>query len=150
MYDRILVPVDGSSASNRGLQEAIRLATELKATLQLFHVVDMHMLYLDVSGMGNIPDCTASMRESGEALLGRARDAAQTAGVAVETQLVESTAPVIADEIVNAVKGCGAGLIVMGTHGRRGMRHLVMGSDAEGVVRQAPVPVLLVRDSSEG
>jgi nucleotide-binding universal stress UspA family protein len=147
MYKQILVPVDGSETSDRGLSEAIGLAKLLGATLHLFHAVDLHFLYMDVSGMGNIPDCTVAMRETGEALLKKSADRARAGGVEVQTHLVESTANVVADEIVAEAARCKAELIVMGTHGRRGVRHMVMGSDAEGVVRRAPVPVLLVRGS---
>ena len=69
------------------------------------------------------------------------------AGVKVETELFECTAPTVADLIVEQARRWPADMIVMGTHGRRGLTRLLMGSDAEMVLRNSPVPVLMVRSA---
>jgi nucleotide-binding universal stress UspA family protein len=145
MYETILVPLDGSDTAQRGLQEAIGLAARLGSRLRLFHVVDLHMLYVDISGMANVPDCTDALREAGEAMLAEANAQVVARHVPCDTSLRDNAAPIVADVIIDEAVRSQAKLIVMGTHGRRGVRHMVMGSDAEGVVRRSPVPVLLVR-----
>ncbi len=145
MYQTILVPIDASDTARRGLSEAIALAQRLGSALHILHVLDYHMLFLDMSGMACLPDGTKVMREAGEQVLREAQALAAAAGVASEVALAEQVAPVVADAIIDEAVRCKADLIVMGTHGRRGVRHMVMGSDAEGVVRRATVPVLLVR-----
>jgi len=77
--------------------------------------------------------------------LAKARALAEKSGVSASTTLRETLAGPAADPIVREARRIGADLIVMGTHGHRGVRRLVMGSDAEQVVRTAQVPVLLVR-----
>ncbi|HLE65996.1 MAG TPA: universal stress protein [Burkholderiales bacterium] len=145
MYKRILVPIDGSSSSRRGLREAIRLAKNQKARLCLLHVVEE--LFIAQTGEAVIfaEDMFKAMRASGRAILSRAAAAARKRGVRARTVLVESIAMPAADVIVREARKWKADLIVIGTHGRRGLRRVVMGSDAEQVVRNAPAPVLLIR-----
>jgi nucleotide-binding universal stress UspA family protein len=147
MYQRILVPIDGSPTSNRGLDEAIQLARLTGASLRLIHVVDEMTFatgfetYAAYAG-----DVIPMMRQAGEEILalGKARVAA--AGLdKVETQLLESFAVRVWELVVEQAQDWKADLIVIGTHGRRGMGRLLMGSDAEQILRMAPVPVLLVR-----
>lgn len=147
-YKRILVPVDGSPTSNAGLREAIDLAKGQEASLQLVHVVDYH--YLVMTGLeagAYIDDLMASLVQSGRRILKRAEELARKNGVPVTTVLVESPAGPAADAIVRQAKKWKADLIVIGTHGRRGVRRLLMGSDAEQTVRNSPVPVMLVRSA---
>ena len=146
MYKRILVPVDGSPTSERGLDHAIKLAHSGHATLYLLHVVDELAVVQNAEAAAAIADrIIASLRDSGRKILARASDKAVKRGVKTRTLLVESVVRGIADVIVANAAKCRANLIVMGTHGRRGLTRVVMGSDAEGVVRNSPVPVLLVR-----
>ena len=86
-----------------------------------------------------------AFQRAGQALLEQAASQAQEAGLAPETCVVESGGHSTSQALVEAAKRWSADLIVLGTHGRRGLHHLVLGSVAEGVVRLAPVPVLLVR-----
>lgn len=147
-YRRILVPVDGSPTSNAGLREAIDLAKGQGASLQLVHVVDYH--YLAMTGMeagAYIEDLMASLTQSGRRILKRAAERAQKNGISATSVLLESPAGPAADAIVRQAKKWKADLIVIGTHGRRGVRRMLMGSDAEQVVRNAPAPVMLVRSS---
>ena len=147
MYQRILVPIDGSPTSNRGLDEAIQLARLTGASLRLIHIVDEMTFatgfetYAAYAG-----DVIPMMRQAGEEILalGKARVAA--AGLdKVETQLLESFAVRVWELVVEQAQDWKADLIVIGTHGRRGMGRLLMGSDAEQILRMSPVPVLLVR-----
>ena len=85
------------------------------------------------------------MRENGRVLLEQAVAEVAKQGYQADSALRESFSGRAADEIVAEARECKADLIVLGTHGRRGVSRLVMGSDAEQVVRDAPVPVLLVR-----
>jgi nucleotide-binding universal stress UspA family protein len=145
-YKRILVPVDGSPTSNLGLREAIRLAKGQKASLQLVHVVDQH--YVMASGMETgvlVDDLLKSLKEGGRQILRNAEALVRRHGLACKGTLLETFTGPAADPIVRQAKKSGADLIVIGTHGRRGVRRLVMGSDAEQIVRASPVPVMLVR-----
>jgi len=145
MYRRILVPIDASRTATLGLREAIRLAKDQGAALRVVHVVDkMAIIGVAEAGMNPRP-VLARLARSGRAVLDAARRSAKKAGVGAETVLFEPVTKRVADTVLREAKRWRADLIVMGTHGRRGMRRLVLGSDAEQVVRLAEVPVLLVR-----
>lgn len=145
MYDRILVPVDGSAASNLGLDEAIRLAKSQDGAIRLVHVVnELFVVSPDASG-ANLGDVLDILRQEGESLLQRGETLVRNAGVDVDSVLVEAMGGAAGDYIVKQARDWPADLIVCGTHGRRGIRRIVLGSDAEYIVRQSPVPVLLVR-----
>ncbi len=145
MIQRILVPLDGSGPSQRGLQEALALAHALGAQLVLLHVVDDFPQHLELAPAAAYRDALQRLRQRGQALLDQARERAAAAGVGAEALLLESGAQSAGDAIVQQVQACRCDLIVMGTHGRRGLQRLAMGSDAELVLRTSPVPVLLVR-----
>lgn len=149
MYQRILVPVDGSPASMRGLEEAIRIALSSGAKLMLVHVVN-EAIYpaADVSG-AFYEELLESMRITGSHILARAQALVRKAGVQFESDLVETIGGSVSALVLDTAKRWSADLIVMGTHGRRGVRRLVLGSDAELVLRSAPVPVLMVREKPE-
>lgn len=153
MFRQILVPIDGSPTSNLGLQTAIGLAKEQKAALCLLHVVDEMVVTQGLDGMtylsaGYVDEFLDALRKEGKRLLARAEAQAGKRKIKCQTVLAETIGHGVADVIVEQAAECGADLIVLGTHGRRGIRRLVLGSDAEGVVRTAPVPVLLVRAPS--
>lgn len=144
MYPRILVAIDGSEASTRALDEAVELARNLHSRLRLLHVVNEHVLDVTYGG-GTYPGGLVEfVREQGERIVRDALATVQTRGVDAETVVLESIGGPAADLIVEQARQWPAELIVMGTHGRRGLWHLVLGSDAESVVRRAPAPVLLV------
>jgi nucleotide-binding universal stress UspA family protein len=146
MFKRILVPVDGSPTSNRGLEQAIRLARGQGGRLILLHVVDEHVIVQHADAAAAITErFLESLREVGRHIVARAQAAAKRRGVPSKAVVVENILRDVADVIVGEAKKQRADVIVMGTHGRRGVTRVVMGSDAEGVVRTAPVPVLLVR-----
>lgn len=145
MYAKILVPVDGSSTAERGLREAIELAGQLKSQLVLLNVVDDYPIMLEMSSAAAFDETRRHLLKFGEEVLENARRRVAESGVACESVLREVTSQRAADAIVDEAAKRQCGLIVMGTHGRRGFNRLAMGSDAEMVLREAPVPVLLVR-----
>lgn len=145
MYSRILVPIDGSKTAARGLREAIRLAKDQNAALRVVHVVDKTAIIgVTEAGMNPRP-VLSKLARSGRAVLDEARRNARKLGVEADTVLHEPVTKRVADEVLREAKRWKADLIVMGTHGRRGVQRLVLGSDAEQVVRQAEIPVLLVQ-----
>ncbi len=146
MYDRILVPVDGSGASLRSLNEAIRLAKVTGATLRLLHIVNEFGGGYPTPGALYFREVIDGMVEDGKKVLSDCERIAREQGVSPETELVETIGGHAADVILNHASQWPADLIVMGTHGRRGIRRLALGSDAEMVLRQASVPVLVLRN----
>jgi nucleotide-binding universal stress UspA family protein len=146
MYQRILVPTDGSATSSKGLKEAIALAKLTGGRIRLLHVVDTMPMSIAAEGLvGFSADLLPILRESGQAILDLARKRTEAEGIAVETTLREVIAGRVCDLVVEEASSWPADLIVLGTHGRRGVGRLLLGSDAEQVLRSATVPVLLVR-----
>lgn len=145
MYGKILVPVDGSETSKRGLTEACRLAKEQGARLRCLYVIDEHYLTANYMGFMYMPDLIDKLRDNGKVILDEASEQARKSEVQVESVMRESAERRVSYKILDEAKTWAADLIVMGTHGRRGLSHLALGSDAESVVRNSPVPVLLVR-----
>jgi nucleotide-binding universal stress UspA family protein len=145
MYGKILVPVDGSETSRRGLTEACRLAKEQNARLRCLHVIDEHYLTANYMGVMYVPEIMDKLHDNGKEILNEASEQAKMSGVKVDSVLRESAERRVSDMIIHEAETWAADLIVMGTHGRRGLSHLALGSDAESVVRNSPVPVLLVR-----
>lgn len=145
MYARILVPVDGSATSLKGLEEAIKLARVLGATIKLVHVVNEFM----DSSFGPAlyhENVVLDLRAVGERTLADASNCVRSRGVPVEREMIETSAVRAGSIIVEAAEQWDADLIAMGTHGHRGLTRLALGSDAELVLRAASVPVLMVRD----
>jgi nucleotide-binding universal stress UspA family protein len=146
MYHRILVAVDGSSTSRRALQEGLKLAADEHAHLLLVHVLDESALYRYPVPIGDaLHPVLEAWRQGGQNVLNEASGLARQAGAEVEAELLESADRQIPEVIVDKAKRWEADLIVMGTHGRQGLEHLLLGSVAERVIRIAPVPVLLTR-----
>lgn len=146
MYKKILVPIDGSDTSLRGLREAIALAKVHHAMLRLLHVVDDYPLLLQAtSEPHHFAQLRQRIREQGQALLEQARAQAAEAGVEAETALRESSAARVSQAITEDAAEAACDLIVIGTHGRRGLDRYLLGSNAEAVARTSPVGVLLVR-----
>ncbi len=146
MYQRILVPVDGSPTSSQGLGEALRLARMSGGQVRLLHLVDTLSLALTLGAYGAFSgDIADDLRKEGEKILQHCRQQALDAGVAADVVMEEGTRGRLAELVQEQVKSWPADLVVLGTHGRRGVGRMVLGSDAEQVVRSCPVPVLLVR-----
>lgn len=151
MYQKILVPIDGSKTAMLGLSEAIKVAKSLDGKLRLLHVVNEFVLdYSYGPGLGLYgTSLIDSLREGGKQIIEQAEAYVRQQGLQPESVLLQAIGGPAADLIVAHAKQWPADLIVMGTHGRRGLRRLALGSDAEGVVRESPVPVLLVHDPSK-
>lgn len=150
MFRNILVAVDGSPASNRGLAMALALAKDQNATLHVVHVVDQALIALGMGGASYVPaeyvdTLMAALRDQGAKLLRKAEAAAAKQGQKVTTAVIESLGATVAYAILRQARKVHADIIVLGTHGRRGLRRVVLGSDAEAVLRESRVPVLIVR-----
>lgn len=147
MYQRILVPVDGSATSMLGLHEAIGLAADQSARLCILNVVDDLILMPAADGfaMTGMDDLIARLTAEGRTALDIGAALADKRKVRVECVQFESRGKPISDLVLKQARKWSADLIVMGTHGRRGLNRVLMGSDAERVLREATVPVLMVR-----
>ena len=147
MFTRIVVPTDFSSASQSALEYAIDLATRYGAVIDLLHVVE-EPAYLASSPDGyfaGLPALRDQMREDGQRQLAATAQVCTAANVPYDTAIVSGRP---ATSIVQQAADRAADLIVMGTHGRSGLDHFILGSVAERVIRSAPCPVLTVRDPS--
>jgi nucleotide-binding universal stress UspA family protein len=144
-YKRILVPVDGSAAAARGLAEGIRLAKAVGADLAVVHVIDTVTVlgYAEVTAYA--PQITDSLQTAGRKIVADASRRAEKADVACTARVLDAAGKSVSDVILAEARRTRASVIAMGTHGRRGLVRTLMGSDAQAVVRDSPVPVMLVR-----
>jgi len=140
MYERILVPTDGSPGSRRVLEHAADLAEAHGATLYGLYVVNTAS-YASFSMEATWEGIGDMLRREGEDALASVTSIA-SGRVPVETKILEGSP---STEIVRYAEREGCDLIVMGTHGRGGIDRLLLGSVAERVVRSSTVPVLTVR-----
>ena len=143
MYETILVPVDGSGPSDTALEQAIDLATTLGSTIHAVYVVDervLHATQLDAGGL------VRAYEDEGEKIVSEAAELAEAEGVDVVTA-VEHGSPHRA--ILRYADEHGVELIVMGTHGRRGLERYLIGSVTERVLRMTDVPILTIRSEDE-
>jgi nucleotide-binding universal stress UspA family protein len=145
MYDRILVPTDGSTETERAVEHAVELAAAHGAQLHAVYVVNSATfagLPMETSweGVGDV------LREEAETALARVEAIATDHGVPVTTQVLDGSP---SRRIVEYAEGEDCDLVVMGTHGRGGIDRLLLGSVAEGVVRACSVPVLTVQVGGE-
>jgi len=145
MYPLILVPLDGSETAAHGFDEALVLARTLGSKLHIVNVIDVRLLPAELTSHTSVGQLLEEWREAGCRLVGAAASRARAAGVQAEEAVLCDPGLRVSDLIVEEARRSGAALIVMGTHGRRGLRRMALGSDAELVVREAPVPVMLVR-----
>ena len=144
MFDKILMPTDGSDVSLKAADRALALAKLAGAPLHIVYVLEPYPYagvgYANTTGLQE--HLAAGHRHAAEAF-GRVTAQAQPLGVAVSTEVAEGRSP--ADEIVAAAGRAGADAIVMGSHGRTGVARAVLGSVAAKVVALAPVAVMIVR-----
>ena len=143
---QLLVPVDGSPACAKALQTAIELARLNGARLRLLYVIDE----LDYVNGFETPrtyhdELVPLMHAEGEKLLARMRRLVTDKCVACDSVLVESGAGRVCDQVAEQARLVRADMIVLGSHGRRGLARMLMGSDAEQIVRHSTVPVLVVK-----
>jgi nucleotide-binding universal stress UspA family protein len=144
MYQRILVPIDGSATSNLALQEVSKLAKQHSTQVELVYVMtDIHLM--DANSYINYDEMKESLERAGRRILTEAQALMQQAGIAAEVKLLEAGGERIAGVILEEARRWSAELIVIGTHGRSGFSRVLFGSVAEGMVRMAHIPVLLIR-----
>ena len=144
-FTRILVPVDFSPHADRGFRYGATLAQRLGATLALLHVVEDPFVtgaWNSEIVVANVPELLDNLMADAQRRLAMLKESAATMGVTADTAVVIGRP---AQAIVDHATEGGFDLIVMGTHGRTGLSHAVMGSVAERVLRKAPCPVLTVR-----
>ena len=145
MFKHILVPVDGSPTSQLAIDKAVGLAKAFGSAVTVIYVIDPYP-FTGVGtdyAYGQAQYLNAATAEANEAIKG-AKQAFEAAGISVATVLVEGHA--VYKGILQTTQSSGADLIVIGSHGRRGIEKLVLGSVAQRVLSHAHVPVLVVRN----
>jgi nucleotide-binding universal stress UspA family protein len=144
MYKRILVAVDGSNTSRRAFEAALNLASSEGAELQPFYVVENTPMYFEAPGY-DPSILRGQLINQGKELGVEFAEAMRARGVAGELAVGEaSSLDDVSAVVLKAAAAFNADLLVMGTHGRRGVQRLFLGSVAERCVRQATLPVLLI------
>jgi nucleotide-binding universal stress UspA family protein len=142
----ILVPIDFTETSERALDYAVELAQKLGAKITVMHAYELPIYgFPDGALVASVDVATRISQASQEGLQG-ALDKRKNCGVAMSAILRDGPP---ADEIASVADAIGADLVVLGTHGRRGLRRAIMGSVAEEVIRACRCPVLTIHDSSE-
>lgn len=141
-FKKILVPVDGSTTSNRALDMAFKLASGAPVRLRLLHAID-ELAY--ISGYEYSPDFFTMAREYGQKILDQALNQAKTLGIDAEIKLIDLPAQRLGETVATEAREWGAELIIVGTHGRKGIGRVFLGSGAEQIIRLAPVPILVIR-----
>jgi nucleotide-binding universal stress UspA family protein len=140
---RILLPTDFSSYSATATKYACELVTKFDAQLHLLHTLEVHLASTPVFGMGlALPQYIQESRAAAEKALTSVLDPQWAVGRKIVQAVVEGSPKV---EIVRYARTQAIDLIVLATHGRSGLAHVIIGSVAESVVRTAPCPVLTVR-----
>lgn len=145
MFNNILVPVDGSSTSNIALEKAIGIAQAFKSTVTIVSVIDNYAFTgvgVDFA-YGQAEYLEAATAES-NAAINAARQRFEALGIKVASSLVEGHA--VYKGILDTAASTNADLVVMGSHGRKGLEKLVLGSVASQVLAHAHLPVLIVRE----
>jgi len=150
MFERILVAVDGSAPAKRAFDLALDVAKAQEAKLYALHVIDERALGIGLVASGYVAPAYVEglidgLRKVGKKILVGVQRRAKASGQPMEALLIESLGGDVAHTILAQARKVKADLIVLGTHGRRGVARIVMGSDTETVVREANVPVLLAR-----
>lgn len=150
MYKRIMVAIDESFMASPVLQTAIEMANSSGAQLAICHAVDETIFanrQLEMMLPNSVGKAEYKMRLGAEGFLGKAAESARAVGVEVEIKLVESEVKHVSDMLVEAAAEWQADLLVVGTHGHRGMERFFVGSVAERLVRKAETSLLLVRST---
>lgn len=145
MYKNLLIATDGSSVSQKAVDQGLALAKTLAARVTVVTVTEMWSA-LEMAGNDGgtkIDKFEATAATGASKVLDAVSEAAKRSGVACETVHVPDSAA--ADGIVLTAKKMGCDLIVMGSHGRRGLGRLLLGSQATNVVTHATIPVLVCR-----
>ena len=151
MYKRILLPIDGSQISNAAIKEAVKLTKELGSKLVLFYAVPDYYYqspprregFLVPNRPKNDEQARKAMETEAKKMLAPAVRNVNVAGVAVEQQFTRSNSPY--EAIIEAAKKFKCELIVMASHGQRGVSGVLLGSETQKVLTHSTIPVLVVR-----
>ncbi|CAH1385472.1 universal stress protein [Candidatus Nitrotoga sp. M5] len=149
MYKRIVVAVDGSKTSDKALDEATKLARVMNSIILLLHVCEEIPIMWEPDGLHMVlmRNSLEAVANAGKELLEKHKIKLTEQDMTAETKLVETYDGRIGSVISEEAQQWNADLLVVGTHGRKGIAHLLMGSVAEAVARSASMPVLLVRNN---
>mgnify|MGYP000057573548 FL=1 len=142
LFKKILVPIDGSQTASKALDYALKLAQADQAEVRLVYCIDELSLLSNHEYSGEIAQLA---RENGHKVLESGMALASTAKVKADTRLIDRVGQRLGESVADAAGEWGADLVVLGTHGRRGIGRVLLGSGAEQVMRMSPVPVLMVR-----
>jgi len=142
MFKRILVPVDGSATSTKALVTALQMAKESGGRIRVLHALDELSLAVGLEYAGNVMQAA---RDEARKALAAAETEAKAAGVPAEIDLYEQPGQRLGESVAKAASAWDADLVVVGTHGRRGIGRVVLGSGAEQIVRHSNLPVLVIR-----
>jgi universal stress protein A len=146
IVQHVLVPIDFSATADRALEYAIALAQQLQARLTLLHVLDLTPVVMEEMTAGVAATVLDAQETDAQHLLQASLDRVQRAGLQGEALLATGTS---AQAIMDTAGAQAIDLIIMGTHGRTGLTHVLLGSVAEHVVRAAPCPVLVMRKTMD-
>ena len=152
MYKHILIAIDDSPTSRAALDEAITLARLHDATLEITHAVDESLVEAfkaHGAALVNTDELEKSLKTGARSLLEEAHETAMQAGITARSRMLAYPDTHVADQIATAVEQSGADLLVVGSHGRRGFRRLLLGSIAENLVRKINISMLIVRGQPE-
>lgn len=139
MYQRVLVPTDGSEGAESAVDHAIDIAKTYGAELHVLYAVDTASLSVEV----NTATVIENLEAEGAEITGEVAERAEAAGVErVQTEVIHG---IPHETILDYAEDSAADLVVMGTHGRTGLDRYLLGSVTEKVVRKSDVPVLTVR-----
>lgn len=147
MYRRILVPTDGSALSNKAVSSAIGQAAATGAELVALHVVPRYPVSYFEGGASIPPEDVARTEKQwaarGQALVDAVKEAALAAGVHAKAVVTHSD--LVAESVISAAKKHKCDLIVMASHGRKGIQRLLLGSETQHVLTHSSLPVLVLR-----
>lgn len=147
MYQRILVPIDGSEGAKRALDEAIKLAKLTGAQLQVVHVLVHPTQVVDVSaGFAEQMPARDTSGEVATSVLAQARESLESSSVPGTVRALDAYGENVAAALVRAIDEFSADIVVMYSHGRSGIRRLFAGSMAESLLHATTVPLLLLRN----
>jgi len=147
MYQRILVTTDGSTLSKKAVRSAIGLAAATGASLVALNVVPRYPISYFEGGVSisaeEVSRIEKKWTEDGQAVVNEVQKAAQAAGVTAKA--VTARSDLVAESIMAAAKKHKCDLIVMASHGRKGIKRLLLGSETQHVLTHSTVPVLVLR-----
>jgi nucleotide-binding universal stress UspA family protein len=149
MYERMLVPLDGSEVAEGILPFVEQVAGPLDAEVVLFRVIEPPSPVELVASAGVVAADTFTVRDvEAKAYLSELQRRLSKKGLRIRTRVALGGPP--AEEILAAIKATSADLVAMATHGRSGIGRALLGSVAESVLRASPVPVLMIRTMARG